>query len=88
MAGKACVLTSRRLFYAMDELSKNTLIDLVVDRVRAELGEEACDDAVASVIQDWLSPICNLRGGRQHNLKDKMSAFDRIQERYKSQQAS
>lgn len=68
MAGKVCVLASRELAYALDKLSKNALIDLVVDRARAEIGEEEADDAVAELIQGWIGPVSRARGDRAVDL--------------------
>lgn len=62
MAGKACVLASSELAFALDRMSKNTMIDLVVDRARAELGEDASDDEVADLLENWARPVFQARG--------------------------
>ncbi len=83
MAGRAPVLASRRLWFALDRLSKNTLIDILVDRARAEDGEEAKDADVARRIQRWLRPVCRLRGDREPKLLDAMARLDKASEEYR-----
>lgn len=76
MAGKASVLASSRLFYAMDKLSKNALIDLIVDRARAEIGEDADDESVAELIEGWIRPVANVRNDRSLSLRSAMADLD------------
>lgn len=64
MAGKTAILASRPLHYALDKLSKNALIDLVVDRARAQIGEDADDEALADEIQRWINPVLTARQDR------------------------
>jgi hypothetical protein len=77
MAGKACVLTSRRLAYALDHLSKNALIELVADRARAQIGAEMPDEQLAAEIQEWLNPVVRERGDRPVNLIGCMAKLDK-----------
>jgi hypothetical protein len=68
MAGKASVFASVPLWAALDKLSKNALLDLVVDRARAELGETATDDSILETIQGWIGPVQRQRGDKPINL--------------------
>ncbi len=68
MDKRPTVLASRLLGYAIDHLSKNTLIDLVVDRARAQIGEEASDEALADEIQNWIRPVLAARGDKPISL--------------------
>jgi hypothetical protein len=83
MAGKACVLASRKLAIALDELSKNALIDLVVDRARAELGEDAEDDVVAALIEGWIIPTSHARGDRLVSLSAVMARVEKNDAKYR-----
>lgn len=81
MAGKRRILTSPRLGYALDKLSKNALIDLVADLADLEFGEgEATDEQVAVIIQGWLGPILRVRKDRPVSLIDLMTKFDASEE--------
>ena len=62
MAGKPMATASRALAMAVDVLSKNTLADIVVDRIRAEIGEHATDEQVAKTLERWAHPVATLRG--------------------------
>lgn len=84
MAGKASVYASRRLFYALDQLSKNTLIDLVIDRIRLDVGEDARDEVIARTIRDWLGPVARLRKDRAPDLVGAMERWDRQAEAYRA----
>lgn len=79
MAGKATVFASPRLDYAMQQLSKNTLIDLMLDRVRAEIGADADDETIAAKVQEWLSPVCNHRGDKPPRLIHRLETWDRYE---------
>lgn len=61
MQGKPPVLLSYPLTAAVDKLSKAFLMDMVVDRVRAEIGEDATDDQVLTKINDWVRPVRAVR---------------------------
>lgn len=84
MAGKASVFASRRLWYAIDKMSKNALIDMVVDRVRAEIGEDASDEAIAEKVQEWLGPVARERGDRPVSLLGAMQHLDANDEAYRN----
>lgn len=74
MAGKNPVLASHHLYLALDVLSKNQLIDFVVDMARAELGESATDAQVIAWIQPKIATIWNHRGDKYQSLQ---AAYDR-----------
>jgi hypothetical protein len=84
MAGKACVLTSRRLAYALDHLSKNALIELIVDRARAQIGLESSDEELATEINQWLAPVARERDDRPINLVALIARLDRNDEDYRN----
>ncbi len=73
---KASVTTSKRLFYALDSLSKNTWIDVIVDRAMAEIGEGATDEQLADLIQGWIGPVLLMRNDRPFNIRPAMNFFD------------
>lgn len=52
----------------MDDLSKNTLIDLVIDLARAELGETADAESVLGWVQQKLEPVHRMRNDRPVDL--------------------
>ena len=56
---KGTILAGRRLTYALDRLSKDALIDLIVDRARTEIGEDACDEDIADLVQMFVAAIEN-----------------------------
>jgi len=87
MQGKSCVLASKRLEYAIDAVSKATLLDLVVDRARAEIGENATDEAVVELVQKWLDPVVICRGGKIPNLENRLKLIDKASEKYRHLQA-
>lgn len=64
MAGKMTVFASRRLQYAIDKLSKNALIDVLVHRAIEKIGVGASDEQIASVLQEWIAAPCHNRGDR------------------------
>jgi hypothetical protein len=82
MAGKPTVLAGRRLSYAMDKLPKNALIDLIVDRARAEVGAAASDEVVATTIMGWLDPVFRERGDHPVSLTRTMAILDASDEAY------
>lgn len=75
MAGKSITRGSRAVARAVDELSKNTLADVVLDRIALEVGEEATDEQVLTCLQEWLEPIQRLRGDKPTNLVRRMQLF-------------
>jgi hypothetical protein len=84
MAGKAPVLASRQLHFAMDKLSKNFLIDLVVDRVRAEIGENADDETIARTVQAWIRPVGRMREQGTPDLLDEMARLEINDQHYRN----
>ncbi len=55
----------------MDSLSKNQLIDLVVDLARAELGEDTDDDAILAWLLAKIGPTWAARKDRPVDLVGK-----------------
>ncbi|MGH9930996.1 MAG: hypothetical protein ACREA9_17450 [Pyrinomonadaceae bacterium] len=60
MAGKGPAIAPRGVFYALDDLSKNTLIDLVADIAIGEVGE-ATPETILAWIQKRIEPIHRAR---------------------------
>lgn len=85
MAGKRCVFASDPVFCAMDCLSKNQLIDLVIDLCRAELGEDASDDAVIGWVTSKIGPTWRMRKDKPVDLFAKRDQRLRVLEHYKKQ---
>lgn len=84
MAGQKPELCSRRLAYALDKLSKNTLIDIIADLAVMNVGEEgASDEELAGTIQAWVDPVLRVRSGRRIDLAAQMAIFDSHEERYR-----
>lgn len=82
MAGKSTVICSRRLHYAMDKLSKNFLIDLVIDGIIAEIGEGVSDEQIADALQSRLETISLHRKDRVVSLRSELARLDKINEGY------
>lgn len=82
MAGKPITRGSRRVAYAVDHLSKNTLADILLDRIAAEIGEEATDEEVLAHLQGWLDTIQRLRGDKPTNLAALLGRIDRADAAY------
>jgi len=82
MAGKRSEMTTFRLHRVLDKLSKNTWIELAVDRARAEIGEDAPDEAIMDLIQTWLDPVCRFRGDRPVDLCELAMKYDTLELKY------
>jgi hypothetical protein len=82
MAGKPITRGSGRLAYAVDALSKNMLADIILDRVQAEIGEDASDEAIAAHLQPWVDTVARLRGDKTVNLQGMLARLDRNNARY------
>ena len=87
MAGKATMIASRRLHYALDSLSKNALIDILTDRAIAQVGEDrATDEMLANTIQGWINPVQIVRNDRRIELRSLLARLDQKEEEYRRQQ--
>lgn len=86
MAGKPITRGSGRVAYALDRLTKNTLADVVIDRVLAEVGEDATDEEILHVVQNWLRPVQALRGDRPVILLDELKRLERSEAKYLERQ--
>lgn len=73
---KPAVRASDGVAYALVKLSKNAIIDMLVDRAIAQCGEDATEDAIISVLQDWLEPIARLRDEKPLDLVGRLSWFE------------
>lgn len=76
--------------YALEKLSKNTLIDLVLDRARCETGhaDDAQEAELLTIIQGWLSPIAMARGIRAPGLAAEYNRYVVSSEKYRERQAA
>jgi hypothetical protein len=86
MAGKQPVFCSKPLNCAMQNLSKNQLIDYVVDSARMFVGEDATDDQVLDYIQGRMETVWHHRGDRAVSLAEKHAAYVRASEAYQQAQ--
>ncbi len=68
MAGKPLATVGRAAAYALDQISKNTALDMLVDMVRGELGEDASDEAVLMRLQTMHEAACRMRQQKPMNL--------------------
>lgn len=84
MQGKAPVLCSIPLAYALDKLTKNQLIDLVADMNRKSHGEDISDDVILSSIQKDMDPIWRTRGDTPVLLTAAYTKFEKAAEAYKA----
>lgn len=83
MAGKPTVFVRGAAFCALDELSKNTLIDLVADLARREIGEETSDLAVVQWVQDQMAPIDRARSQKSRDLVGRLRGIERGEAKYR-----
>ena len=87
MAGKASVFASGGLFYAMDKISKNTLIDMVLDAAHRELGEEIADERIARHVQQSLDTVARMRGDKPANLLSVLTRWENQKQVYLERQS-
>ena len=83
MAGKQVVFGSPAVAYAIDQMSKNALADIILDRVIAELGDKADDIAILTLIQQWAGPALRTRGDKPANLVDAAKRYHAASEKYR-----
>jgi cupin superfamily acireductone dioxygenase involved in methionine salvage len=87
MTVKPITQGSGRVAYAIDRLSKNTLADIVLDRVHAEIGEGASDEQIMAHLQGWLETIARVRGDKAPDLVGLLTRPDRAEaKRHERQQ--
>ena len=82
MAGKAVTRGSRRVARVLDDLSKNTLADLVLDFVQGDIGDGADDEAILTALQPRVDAIAAMRGDRPIDLLRRLCQFDASERRY------
>ena len=76
-------MASRAMAYAIDALSKNALADIVVDRIRAEMGEDATDQQVAETIERWSHPVAVVRGEKSPGIVTRLNKIANSDAAYK-----
>jgi hypothetical protein len=83
MAGKATVFANRGVFYAMDGLTKNTLIDFVVDIAIRSVGDDkATDENILQWVQDNIQVTDNYREQKSVNLLGRLERARLQTQRY------
>lgn len=87
MAGKPITRSICRVAYALDRLSKNTLADIILDRIAAEIGEDASDEQLLAHLQSWLDTVQRLRGDKRVNLTGLLRRHDHYQAIYRERQS-
>jgi hypothetical protein len=88
MAGKAPVFGDRYLNLAMDELSKNQLIDLAIDLCRAEIGETTTNEEILEWVQAKMNVVWRHRGDKPKNLKSIYDLRKRVSDEYRARIAT
>ncbi len=85
MAGKGPAIASRGVFYALEGLSKNTLIDLVADIAQGEVGIEIESSAeILAWIQKRLEPVHRARRQKSVDLVGELSKLAAMDSRRQS----
>ncbi len=74
---------NRALAWAVDALSKNALADIVVDRIRAEIGEDATDEQIAAMLERWAHPVSVLRGEKTPNVAARLRKIAESDQAYR-----
>jgi hypothetical protein len=83
MAGKLPVLATPAEAYALDQLSKNALIDILIDRVLLEVGDKLPrEDQVAAALQDWIRPVLRARDDKPVDLTAALTRFRKLNQQY------
>ena len=80
-------MASPRLAYALDQMSKNALADLVVDLVRGSVGEHADEQDVAASLQPFVDAVLRVRNDKAVSLDAAMRKHDHFQEVFRQRQA-
>lgn len=88
MAGKRVVRGSAIVAYALDQLSKNALADIVLDLVQGEIGDGASDEAIFERLQPAVDTVTRLRGDKPVNLAGVSRRLARHEARYLSSRQS
>ncbi len=86
MAGKPITRSSGRVAYAIDRLSKNALADIILDRVAAEIGEDASEEQVLARLQGWIDTVLRLRGDKPVSLTGALKRLERTEAAYLERQ--
>lgn len=83
MAGKSLVLTdSKQLRLALDSLTKNTAIDMLLDLCHQEIGELASDMEIANWFTQTLEPVARVRGDKPINFAGVMARYGKASAEY------
>lgn len=68
MQGKPPIFASPDFCRALECLSKGTLLDLVIDLARKEIGESASELDMAELISAWARPVLIARGHKEEDI--------------------
>jgi hypothetical protein len=77
MAGKPLTQTnSKAVAFAIDQLTKNQMADILIDLAKRQIGvEDPQDRFLLDQIQEWFNPIAIARGDASVNLRSKHDHF-------------
>ena len=81
MAGKPITRASRAVARVIDSLSKNTIADLLLDRIQGEIGDGAADEDVLTRLQPSLDTVARIRGDKPVNLIGLLKRFAGAEQR-------
>ena len=81
MAGKPITKASDRVAWALSQVSKNTLADMVLQVVLKEVGKDASDLQILARVQKWLDPVQRSRGDTPIDLIGVLQRKDRYEAR-------
>lgn len=82
MAGKPITRASRAVARVIDSLSKNTIADLLLDRIQGEIGDGAGDEEILANLQPTLDTVARLRGDKPVNLIGLLDRLAKSEQRY------
>jgi len=82
MQGNPPVLATRGVAFALDSLSKNTLIDFLADLANSTLGMDAKDETKLELIEQWLEPVQIARGDNPTKLLARLQRLQASDRKY------
>jgi hypothetical protein len=82
MAGKPLTTVDRWTGLALDCISKNAALEMLVDMVRGEIGIDATDEQVLARLQSTLETVARNRGDKPVNLVSRRQHYYRAAQRW------
>ncbi len=83
MAGKPMATVDRLTAAALDNISKNTLLDMLVDMTLREIGEDASPEQLLETIQRTLDTVARIRGDKPVNLVARRATYQKANDAYR-----